>query len=553
MTNKQIAKSFSLLADLMELHQENPFKIKSYQSAYITLRKLDTPLSEMTAAEIDQIKGVGKAIGEKIQELLHAGSMNTLEQYKAKTPEGVVEMMQLPGFGPKKVYQIWQDLEITSIGELWYACNENRLIELKGFGLKTQEELKKKIEYFQKSRNKKLYADVAQTANKVLQALQQLYSTQTVAFTGAFRRQNPIIEKVEFLIATDDNLSKAIDSQLFVLESQQQQCYWFHTVEDELPIAIYTCSAEEFGSKQFLYTASKGFLNHFIAQHQGIDFKNLSDEKDVFTKANMPYINAALREDIYTDFSKLSNIKLIENQDIKGVLHTHTTYSDGLNSIAEMAAYAQKKGYQYIGITDHSQAAFYANGLKPERVLQQMAEIDSLNQKLQYFKIYKGIESDILYDGSLDYQEEILQQFDFVIASVHSQLKMTEEKATARLIKAIENPYTTILGHPTGRLLLSREGYPIDFKKVIAACAANNVAIELNANPWRLDLDWTWIAYAIDHGVKIAINPDAHACEGIDDIQYGVLAAQKGCLTASACLNYLDANEFEQYCKSRKS
>ena len=236
--------------------------------------------------------------------------------------------------------------------------------------------------------------------------------------------------------------------------------------------------------------------------------------------------------------------ELINPTDIQGVIHSHTTYSDGINSLTEMAEAARAAGYSYIGITDHSKAAFYANGLSVERVLEQMAEIDQLNTQWDDFRILKGIESDILADGSLDYEEDILQRFDFVIASVHSNLRMDEAKATARLLAAIENPYTHILGHPTGRLLLSRPGYPIDHRKVIDACAANQVAIELNASPYRLDLDWTWIPYALEKGVLISINPDAHSIAGIQDIYFGTLAARKGGLTAERCLNARPADEF---------
>jgi DNA polymerase (family X) len=550
MTNKKIAKAFAQLGDLMELHQENPFKIKTYQSAYITLRKLDEPLVDMSVAQLADLKGVGKSTAEKIQELLNTGTMSALQKYKDITPPGVVEMLQLSGFGPKKIYQIWKDLEITSLGELWYACNENRLIELKGFGLKSQLEIKKQIEYLQKARNKKLYADVETAALELLQTMQEMLPAARIEITGAMRRLNPTIERLEYLIANEEGIQQLFDSQLLVLEKQVENTYFAFTESDEQPIAIYTCAAAEFGSKQFRYTASKGFMDFFISKNQGVDFKNISEEKALFAKANFPYVLPELREDIHQDFDKLSKLQLIENQDIKGVIHTHTNYSDGIHSLTEMATHAKALGYEYIAISDHSQTAFYANGLKPDRILAQWAEIEKLQATMPDFRIFKSIESDINYDGSLDYQEDILKGFDLVIASVHAHLKMDEAKANARLIKAIENPYTTILGHPTGRLLLAREGYPMDHKKIIDACAANKVAIELNANPWRLDLDWTWIPYALDKGVWISINPDAHAKDGIKDIHYGVLAARKGGLTKENCLNALSVADFEAFCKS---
>jgi len=242
---------------------------------------------------------------------------------------------------------------------------------------------------------------------------------------------------------------------------------------------------------------------------------------------------------------------LITEKDIKGVVHAHSTYSDGINSIAEMAERSRELGYEYLGLTDHSQSAFYADGLKVERLYEQWDEIDKLNDSYTDFRIFRGIESDILNNGGLDYEDDILMQFDFIIASVHSNLKMDLDKATKRLLTAIENPYTTILGHPTGRLLLARKGYPIDYKKIIDACSDNGVAIEINANPLRLDLDWTWIPYALEKDVLIAINPDAHSLGGIEDIKWGTLAAQKGGLTAAECLCAMDAYEFEDFCRSR--
>ena len=278
-------------------------------------------------------------------------------------------------------------------------------------------------------------------------------------------------------------------------------------------------------------------------------FKGIATEAAIFEVATLPYIVPELREEsTILDIAKAGNLpNLIEESDIKGVIHSHTTYSDGLNTVKEMADYSQSLGYQYIGITDHSKAAFYANGLKPDRVLAQMEEIDALNSQLAPFKIYKGIESDILNNGSLDYEEDILSRFDFIIASVHTNLKMDKTKATERLITAIKNPYTTMLGHPTGRLLLSREGYPIDHKAIIDACSEHGVAIELNANPYRLDLDWTWIEYAMSKNVKISINPDAHSTGGIHDIHFGVLAARKGGLTAEMCFNTMGRAELDEY------
>jgi len=250
-------------------------------------------------------------------------------------------------------------------------------------------------------------------------------------------------------------------------------------------------------------------------------------------------------------FGKKSD-ELITVQDLKGGLHMHSTWSDGSNTLEEMALACKQKGWDYLGISDHSQSAFYANGLKPDRVFQQHEEINLLNKKLAPFFVYSGIESDILHDGSLDYDEETLKLFDFIVASIHSGLKMDEEKATSRLIKAIENPYTRILGHMTGRLLLSRAGYPLNTKKVIEACAQNNVCIELNSHPSRLDIDWRWIPYCLEKNVLLSINPDAHNIHGIHDVQYGINVGRKGGLTAAFCLNSKSKKEFDHWLSAKK-
>lgn len=569
MTNKQIANAFSDLADIMELHNENPFKISSYRNAYITLRKQDLTLSEMSRKDLDSIKGVGKAIGDKIEELISTGHLETYQKYAEKTPSGVIDMININGFGPKKVFQVWQSLGVESVGELLYACNENRLIELKGFGKKTQEEVSKNAEYFLRSEKSQLWVNVKTEAKEIVTHIQKKLKNITVDEVGDLRRLCPTLEAIDLLITdfghTDDrkinpssvspkslslsSIDSIFDSDILTLIEKKDDGVYVCKNKTDFPVHIYTCTPKERGSKLFCCTGSTEFLKSFANKFVGKDFRSLPTEEAIFKTAGIPFIAPEMREN--TNFSEVINRveakQLISLGDIRGVIHTHTTYSDGVNSIAEMAHYAQKKGYGYIGITDHSKAAFYANGLKEDRLLEQWKEIDALNAEFFNFKILKGIESDILYEGRLDYSDDILSGFDFVIASIHSQLKMTEEKATARLIKAIENPFTTILGHPTGRLLLARAGYQIDHKKVIDACAANKVAIELNANPYRLDLDWAWINYARQKNVYVAINPDAHSCAGVDDILYGIFTARKGGLDAAGCLNCLNVEDFLKF------
>ncbi|MCK6648646.1 MAG: PHP domain-containing protein [Bacteroidia bacterium] len=530
MTTEEIAKALKLTAQLMELHEENPFKIKSIANAAYKLDKTDVELQGKSLQELEQMEGIGKGIAAKINELLTTGDLKELSAMVAITPLGVIEMLGIKGIGPKKVRQLWKELGVESVGELLYACNENRLVTLKGFGAKTQAEVKKQIEFFQTNIGKFHYASVESFANEVVEYLKKKYNTGLVSLTGAMRRKCEVIEVIEVLIAAEN--------VLLDIENNRN-----------VKVELISCREDEFYQRLFETTAASDF------NIDGFQFKNgVKSEEELFAHNNIQFIEPELREqsNIIQLAREQKLPQLVEMKDLKGILHNHSTYSDGMNSLKEMAVYCKELGYEYLGICDHSQSAFYAEGLKPERVLEQHKEIDELNQQLAPFKIFKGIESDILNDGSLDYEEDVLRSFDFIVASVHSNLKMDEEKATARLIKAIENPYTTILGHPTGRLLLSRPGYPIDHKKVIDACAANNVIIELNAHPYRLDIDWRWIPYCIEKGVKISINPDAHEKSGYHDMYFGTCAARKGMLTKEMCFNALSLSEIESYFSKRK-
>lgn len=545
MTNKEIANKFNLLGKLMELHGENQFKVRSYYSAYQGLRRLDMPVTDMDPEEWGTLQGVGKAIQGKIGELLDGGQMNTLNRYIEMTPPGVIDILSIKGLGPKKVKTIWQDMGVESPGELLYACNENRLIELKGFGEKTQADVIKQINFHLAAKGHFLYPTVETVAEELKQTINSLEPDALLAFTGEYGMKSPIVTTGLQMICSEDI------EEILVEEFGEDLHY-----EDEgmsihgIPLEIEYIEESEFIYESIMRSSSDTFASHCkkeIKKKEGFN-----DEKGLFEANKMPFIPAELRDYPYKSMSELGDIagSLVQEDDIKGVIHTHTTYSDGLYSVKDMAEYSQSLGYEYLVITDHSKSAFYANGLSLERIATQHREIEELNKSLENFKVFKGIECDILYDGSMDYEDGDLASFDLVIASVHSQLKMDEAKATARLLKAIENPYVKMLGHMTGRLLLSREGYPVDHAAIIDTCAANGVLIELNANPHRLDMDYHWIQYATEKGVKIAINPDAHNKDGIHDIKYGVFAARKGGLSTENCINTLGLEEFEGWlCK----
>ena len=536
LNNKQIAGKFDLLAKLMELHDDNPFKIKTYANAYLSLRKLEGNLAEMSKAELASIKGVGSTVADKIKELVETGEMKALEKFREMTPEGIQQMLSIKGLGPKKVKQIWKEMEIETIGELLYACNENRLVAYSGFGPKIQADIIEKLEYFQASQGKFLYAHVHKQAEKCLELIKTKQTSTKIEICGDVRRMMPEVKGIELL---SDAALVDIFPEIESMEYIDDQWYFM-----AIPIFIYVTESARFDQELFRLNSSESFYAAFSNEEL-----SAGDDQLIFKNKGLPFIPAEFRE--HTDaLSKNESYiqNLIEVEDIQGIVHNHSTYSDGLHTLKEMADYVRDSGFKYFVISDHSKSAGYASGLNEESVLMQWNEIENLNNQFaDGFKIYKGIESDILADGSLDYSDDILAGFDLVIASVHSGLNMDEEKATRRLITAIENPYTRILGHPTGRLLLARRGYPVDYKKVIDACAVNNVVIELNANPQRLDLDWTWIPYALDKHVKVAINPDAHSKESIHYIKYGVAAARKGGLTKDMCLNTMNKEAFDQW------
>jgi len=528
MTNAQLSQQFKLLAELMELHGENDFKTKSYYFAARTLKNLDVNLSELSTSEIEQIQGIGKAIAQKIYVLLHEDKFDLLEKYLAITPIGIVEILQIKGIGPKKIKLLWDELQIESIGELLYACYENRLITIKGFGEKTQANIIEQIEFMQKNASSFLWASAEPLAIEIQENIEQQFPNTLISTVGAFRNKEIILDKIDFLIACDDvNIQQQI-----ILEYK------------DYPVVFHFCKKEDFYIQQFKLSSNEEHINEL--EKRLSTNKIYISEEAIYQEAQLPYIAPEYRnvENIIQLYENNILNNIITLKDIKGIVHTHTKYSDGSNTIEQMANYCMQQNFEYLAISDHSKSAFYAGGLKEEDIIKQHQEIDALNFKYTNFKIFKSIEADILYNGNLDYDEDILKSFDLVIASVHSQLKMNEETATARIIKAIENPYTSILGHLSGRLLLSRKAYPLQYKKIIDACAANKVCIELNANPHRLDIDYSWIPYCQEKNVKIAINPDAHNLHGIHDIRYGVMAARKGLLLRNNCINTYNADDF---------
>ncbi|MBS3914514.1 MAG: DNA polymerase/3'-5' exonuclease PolX [Bacteroidetes bacterium] len=546
MDNYDISDALGFYAKLAELHDENPFKVKAFASAAFNLKKVKEPLEGMDDEALTKVPGVGKSVISAVKQILHTGSFADLDSVIQKTPQGILEMLRIKGLGPKKVQGIWRNMEIDNVEDLFNACRENRLVEQPGFGLKTQGEVMRAIEFSWGAKGKYHYARVEKIALDLLAELKNDFPDALHSITGEMRRKCEVVESIDLITTADPAASKQcfLNNGLLETDNGFTDSAGYH-------YRIFHSNKDNFYSKLFETTGSDQHLQ-LINYVSG---NNVNSEEEIYASLKEPFVEPEMRERL-EELERVRSGKatgLLQFSDLKGILHNHSTYSDGLQSLQEMAEYCRELDYEYLGICDHSKSAGYANGLQVARVLDQHAEIDKLNATMHPFRIFKGIESDILNDGSLDYEPEILAKFDLVVASVHSNLKMQEDVANNRLKKAIENPYTHILGHPTGRLLLLREGYKIDHAYIIDACAANGVAIELNANPYRLDLDWRWVGYAMDKGVMVSINPDAHEKHAYHDMYFGTLAARKGGLTKEFTLNAFSLGEMETWLKNKRN
>ncbi|WP_345125678.1 DNA polymerase/3'-5' exonuclease PolX [Hymenobacter antarcticus] len=568
MDNRALTRAFKLTAQLMELHDENPFKIRAIEGTASALEALSFQVAEVERAGLPDRTGLSKTAAAKVAELLDTGTFSDLQRLLEITPPGVVEMLSIKGIGPKKIRSLWRELGIETTEQLREAAETDQVSKLKGFGKKTQDSILEALEFAGQSKGKLLYPQAEKLADDLARHLREALKTEQVAVAGEIRRRLETVETVCLVAATEKpgKAHQLLNSMAGLTADPRRSgpFAWRGTAtESGVQVEVLLVAPGDFTTEVFLNSAAEAHLsepltpslNHSFTLRQLARREKFQQEAALYEKAGLQFIVPELREGL-GEIALAAERKLphlLEDGDLRGSLHNHSTYSDGNHSLRDMATWLRDHHYQYLGICDHSQAAHYANGLSVERVRQQHQEIDALNAELAPFRIFKGIESDILGDGSLDYPSEVLASFDFIVASVHSNLKMDEAKATNRLLRAIENPYTTMLGHPTGRLLLRRQGYPINYKAVIDACAQHNVIIEINANPWRLDLDWRWVRYALDQGVPLSINPDAHHTNGYEDMRYGVLMGRKGHLTKEMTFNARSVEEVAAYFDARKA
>lgn len=539
MANEAIVQVLEEMAFLAELKGENPFKIRALQNSANILSELSQTAEELIqSGEISKIPGVGKGTQAMVKEFVEKGSVKEHADLKSSFPPGILELREVRGLGPKKIKALFDQLNISSLAELEYACQENRLVDLKGFGEKTQSNILANIQKLKGYKGKVILPAALQEVDSAREILEGLQGVKEVREAGEIRRKIEIISALDFLLVGDvKKMRSALEIENFEKIDDDR---FERATEGGLKMVAWLASPENAGSRWVESTGPDSFVDKL-----GIKSSEATEEA-AFQSAKIEFIEPECRD------LGVHPKHLLEVEEIKGVFHLHTQWSDGKNTLEEMVQTAEELGFEYLGVSDHSQTAFYANGLDEKRVLQQKKEIEKVQEKYPKVRVFHGIESDILADGSLDYPKAFLKNFDFVIASVHGQMKMKREEMTKRLCAALENPYTTWLGHWTGRLLLGRDGYDFDVEKVLKVAAKEGKSIELNSNPYRLDVDWRLLPRLKEMGISIGIHPDAHSTHGLEDVKYGVWMARKAGLSTNDIVNTRSRKEMEAWLAERK-
>lgn len=553
--NEVLLSLLKEMAFFLELNNENPFKVRAFLNAARVLKNQEQDITKLSNKELLAIDGIGKGIAAVIEEYKKAGIVAVLKAIQKKFPSGIWELAEIPGLGVKKIKILLKELNIGSQAELEYACQENRLIELKGFGEKIQKNLLKNLAHYKTNRGRILLPSALEISKKLAKEIQKKSFVEKLMEVGEVRLLSQTIGSIDFLIhySSIPNFTKKDFSFLDLKEVKATDEDMLFSVEDErgFKVKIFGWNPKRKESFAFMgmrLTGSKSFWNRIASQ--AIKYKKEETEEKIFSKMKLPWIEPEQRELAIKQEKRQG--KLIEERDIQGLFHLHTKESDGLNTLEEMAGTCRSLGFSYMGVSDHSQSAHYANGLKEDGIKAQRKEIDRLNKKYPDFYIFHGIESDILENGQLDYPVKILKSFDFVIASIHSRFEMKKEEMTKRICTALKNPYTTWLGHPTGRILLGRKGYDFDMDAVLKVAKQEKKGIELNANPYRLDLDWKNLQKAKSLQIPIGIFPDAHSVKGIQDISYGVMMARKAGLSPKDISNTKQLSEMQKWLAQRK-
>ena len=578
MNKDQIAAIFENIARLLELKGENPFKIRAYTHAVRALEILSEPVEMLVAEErVSSVDGIGKAISEKITELVQTGRLAYYDKLRDEFPPDILTLFDIQGLGGKKIKALWDALRIDSVTKLERACKSGAVAELPGFGEKTAANIIKAIEHMRKHAGEFRFGDIAALAEGLLEDLRGHSDVNLAQIAGSYRRKKEIVRDLDFIVSsrnaesvmtyfTSHPLVESILAQgatkSSVLLKSGIQCDLRVVSGAEYPFALnYFTGSKEHNVRMRSRALSKGWsLNEYrFSAAEGRELREplpeIHEENDIYRALGLDPVEPELRENRgeieAAEHHKLP--RLVEWTNLRGTFHNHTTASDGRASLEDMIAAAKELGLEYLGIADHSKSSFQANGLDEKRLAAQVERIHELNAAETDFRIFAGTECDILKDGSLDFSNDILSTLDYVVASVHSSFTMPEAEMTERIIRAIQNPHVTMLGHLTGRLLLSREPYQVNIPAILDAAAETGTIIELNANSRRLDLDWRWWPLAREKGVKCSINPDAHTTAGLQDLLFGVGIARKGWLTKDDVINTLPLTGIEKILHAKRS
>jgi DNA polymerase (family X) len=582
MDKNSVANVLEDVASLLELKEgSNPFEVRAYENAARAVSALDGDIEQLTReGKLKGVPGLGSTTIKRIEELVNTGHMALHDELVAETPQVKLDMRRIQGVGPKKINVIYNQLHVQSIAELEQACNENKVAVLPGFGKKTQDKILQGIALLAQHAGRFLYPVAEDEAERMLSALATIPEIVRMQVAGSLRRRRETIGDIDMVVSVADDAGEETRRKIMDVFTSQPSVQVITGKGDTKSSVVLksgmNMDLRVVNDSQFPYTLHhfSGSKEHHIPLRRRALSMNMTindyglfrgkephlelvpckDEADIYAALGMAYIEPELREDTGEIEAAIAGTlpELVQMEDLQGILHVHSTWSDGQNTIREMAEACIARGYHYLGMTDHSKVAAYAGGLNEDALRRQGEEIDRLNEEFAgRIFILKGTECDILRDGSLDFSDETLASLDFVVASIHSLFNLPPEEQTQRMIRAISNPYVDIIGHPTGRILLGREGYTLDIDAIIDAAADHGVCIEINAHPSRLDLDWRYLRRARDKGMKIPVDPDAHSIDGFDVVRYGINMARKGWLRPADVLNTLSTEAIRAYFRAR--
>jgi DNA polymerase (family 10) len=583
MDKNQVANLLDEIATLLELKEgSSPFEVRAYQNAARAVNALDGDIEQMVReGKLKGVPGLGPTIIKRVEEAVETGHIAFYDELASTTPPVKLEMVRIQGMGPKKINAIYSQLHVTSMADLVKAIEENKVAALPGFGKKTQDKILQGLAFLQQHAGRFLYPVAEKEAGRIQSVLAAMPEIVRLQVAGSLRRRRETIGDIDMVASVDDSAGDEVRRKIMDVFTSQPSVQAITgkgetkssvVLRSDMNMDLRLVNDSQFPSTLHHFTGSKEHhislrrralsmgmtINDyglFRGKEPHLELIPCKDEADIYAALGMDYIEPEMREDMGEIEAAINHTLpvLVQESDLRGVLHVHSTWSDGQTTLREMAEACIARGLVYLGITDHSKTAAYANGLDEEALHRQHEEIDRLNAEYAgRIRILKGTECDILRDGTLDFADEVLATLDFVVASIHSQFNLSPEDQTRRMLRAISNPYVDIIGHPTGRILLSREGYTLDVDAVIDAAADHGVCIEVNADPSRLDLDWRYLHRARDKGIKIPIDPDAHTINGLDNMHYGVGIARKGWLRASDVLNTMQTEEILDFFRSRR-